>query len=604
MLPRFIRNSFRAKVQAIILMTVVFTLVLTSAFVVVIDYRTARRELVENALSVARLIGANEAAAVQFNDADDAQSVLMTLGSYDLVSAAWVFDNVGNRLAFYGAGPESTPFAKHVSKEIGVQFFPEFIQVIEPIRLNGDTIGLIVLHADKAPLYARLTFFIQVILLVSVCTTAMGALVAKAIQKIITRPIDDLTHAARQVSVRRDYGIRVSKTSDDELGTLTECFNQMLDDVHDRDAALQAHRDQLEIKVHERTYELEHVNVRLQEERDRAESANRAKTNFLANMSHEIRTPMTAILGYADLINDPSHSEQQREEYGAIIRRSGEHLMTILNDVLDISKIEAGRMSVEKISMSLPRLLGELISLLNTRATGKGLTLSAEHQNELPSTITSDPIRLRQILLNLIGNAIKFTETGGVVLKTRHEQAGEQTRMHFDVVDTGIGLTQEQIAKLFKPFQQADDSMTRRFGGTGLGLAISARLAEALGGSISCSSSPGTGTTFSFSIDCGPVQFGSTDKANEKSTPCGLLPDQGKDRPDSGRRWTARLGPGSPFVGDTEAIRCRSVGHADAGHGRLHVGSTHARVGLHRSDHRTDRARHDRRPPAVHRRRL
>jgi PAS domain S-box-containing protein len=233
--------------------------------------------------------------------------------------------------------------------------------------------------------------------------------------------------------------------------------------------------------------------------------ANRAKSEFLANMSHEIRTPMTAIIGYANELLEPGQSTDERLNCVNIIRRNGEHLLAVINDILDLSKIEAGKMNLESIACSPCRILCEVASLMRIRATEKQLSFEVKVEGPIPKTITSDPIRLKQILINLIGNAIKFTERGGVrlVVKLLEGPARGPGHLQYDVIDTGIGLSAEQMAGLFEPFQQADTSTTRRFGGSGLGLVISRHFAEKLGGGIGVRSVLGQGSTFTVTVGTG-----------------------------------------------------------------------------------------------------
>ena len=238
------------------------------------------------------------------------------------------------------------------------------------------------------------------------------------------------------------------------------------------------------------------TNVRLDLAIENAEAASRAKSDFLANMSHEIRTPMTAILGYAELLLSPEQSETDRNEHIRTVRRNGEHLMGIINDILDISKIEAGRMTLESIDVDPLVIIEDVASLMRPRATAKGLEFGLQVTLPMPRLIRTDPLRLRQILMNLVGNAIKFTETGGVqIAMTFHSR-----NVLFSVTDTGIGMTPDQVERLFKPFTQADETMSRRFGGTGLGLAISQRLVGLMGTAIEVSSQAGRGTTFTFAL--------------------------------------------------------------------------------------------------------
>jgi PAS domain S-box-containing protein len=229
-----------------------------------------------------------------------------------------------------------------------------------------------------------------------------------------------------------------------------------------------------------------------------AETASRSKSEFLANMSHEIRTPVTAMVGFADLMLDPGQTQSDRMDGLQTIRRNAKHLLDVVNGILDLSKIEAGRMTVESISTELPPLLSDVMSIMRPRATEKGLELNLRFSGSVPRRIMTDPVRARQILINLVGNALKFTEHGKVEIVVSSDP--EAHLLKFEVSDTGIGISPEQIPKLFQPFSQADGSTTRRFGGTGLGLTISRRLAQMLGGDISVQSVPGAGSTFTVSI--------------------------------------------------------------------------------------------------------
>ncbi len=243
--------------------------------------------------------------------------------------------------------------------------------------------------------------------------------------------------------------------------------------------------------------------------REAAEEATRTKSEFLANMSHEIRTPMTAILGFTDVLlesNNLHDASGEQIQAAKIIKSNGEYLLQIINDILDISKIEAGKMTLERISCSPCRLIVEVAALMRVRASAKGLALEIEYDGAMPESIRTDPTRLRQVLVNVIGNAIKFTEVGRVRLVSRLASADNEPLVQFDVVDTGIGMTEEQVANLYKPFTQADTSTTRKFGGTGLGLTISKRLAMMLGGDIILvETTPGAGAHFRISVATGPL---------------------------------------------------------------------------------------------------
>jgi len=270
--------------------------------------------------------------------------------------------------------------------------------------------------------------------------------------------------------------------------------------------------------------------------RRRAEQANEAKTEFLANMSHEIRTPMTAILGFADvLLTEDGIETAPAERINALqtIKRNGEHLLEIINDILDLSKIEASCLAIERIRFAPSKIVADVVSLMRIRAEARKLDFGVVYAGLIPETIESDPTRLRQILINLVGNALKFTESGRVQIGVRYlpSDAGDG-RLEFSVSDTGVGMTEEQLGRLFRPFTQADASTTRKFGGTGLGLTITKRLTEMLGGTIKAESDPGKSSVFTVTIAASPSGSGRLiDPTAPREIPAGNAPEASKERP-------------------------------------------------------------------------
>ncbi len=252
--------------------------------------------------------------------------------------------------------------------------------------------------------------------------------------------------------------------------------------------------------------ELEEKERELRKAVESADAANRTKSEFLANMSHEIRTPMNSILGFTDVLRRGfAADEPTRQHYLDTIHSSGKHLLELINDILDLSKIEAGRLEVERKACAPCELISELLTMFTVPAQNKGISLEFTTAGPVPETILTDPTRLRQVITNLVGNALKFTESGGVKIVARLLSPGEKPQLAIDVIDSGIGISPEGLGKIFNPFVQADSSVTRRFGGTGLGLAISRRFAAALGGDLTVTSELGRGSTFTVTLDTGPL---------------------------------------------------------------------------------------------------
>ena len=318
-------------------------------------------------------------------------------------------------------------------------------------------------------------------------------------------PVDDYLEALAEVPVVDQSTLKHILGFLTELANLAGSLGVNLSELSRANATLRDHSGALLSMMEDA------VQARDEAERNarQADAATRVKSEFLANMSHEIRTPMTAILGFADVLleNEAVHGAiPDRVEAAETIKRNGEHLVQIINDILDLSKVEAGKMSVEQIPCEPCKLVAEVASLVSVKASSKNIAFIMGYDGAIPETIQTDPTRLRQILINLLGNAIKFTEIGLVRLITRCVEGEDGFLMEFDVVDTGIGMTEEQIARLFQPFTQADTSTTRSFGGTGLGLTISKRFAEMLGGDISVVESRfGVGTRIRVTVAAGPL---------------------------------------------------------------------------------------------------
>ena len=288
------------------------------------------------------------------------------------------------------------------------------------------------------------------------------------------------------------FGERARVESSDELGVLASSFNTMLDEIQRRDRELVQHREKLEEEVAERS----RVNAALRQAKEKAEEAARLKTEFLANMSHEIRTPLNGVTGMISLVLDKCADAEEREQL-QVAKDAAMSLTSILNDVLDLSRIEAGKLPLESVAFELEGPVRECMQLFEVAVREKNLNLRVDIAPDCPAWVRGDPVRLRQVLVNLVGNAVKFTLAGEVHLSVNASAAGT---IRFDVRDTGIGVERDKLETIFEPFTQADGSHTRRFGGSGLGLTITRRLVSLMGGRLWARSEPGRGSVFSFEL--------------------------------------------------------------------------------------------------------
>jgi len=343
-------------------------------------------------------------------------------------------------------------------------------------------LGHVILTYSYKPIHAAFAQRVASVVFVGCVVVAIGVTVTVIAARRLLKPLRNLVETTDAIA-SGDRSKRAAEGAVGEIGELARSFNFMA-------GRLQKSHDSIAQVIEQRTAELI--------------KAGRAKDDFLANMSHEIRTPMTAITGFAETLLDPNLDEKSRNTAVETIRRNSAHLLRLVNDILDISKIEAGKLDIELIECSMVAVVEEIKSLIGARAAAKGLDFTAAYKNAVPETAATDPTRLRQILINLIGNAVKFTDKGSIQLAieyvTGQDSNASSPLMRFSVSDTGIGMTAEQIKGVFRPFTQADETMSRRFGGTGLGLVISRHLARMLGGDITFTSELGLGSVFTATI--------------------------------------------------------------------------------------------------------
>ncbi|WP_343028574.1 response regulator [Massilia sp. MP_M2] len=502
-MPNFERSSLNRKLTIIsLLSTATALLFVFGAFAVTSIHNHRRAEAVQLA-AFARVIGAACAGDLMLVDRKQATTTLSALEARQNVSAAVLYDRFGQPVAAYHTpGREVAVLAPLDDIDAGTlerinrggrALLARHMRVVQAVHHGDLVVGAVMIEADLLPMWFDIAASLGVIGVAMGAALLVSLVLAGRLKHSIAEPITKLIQAAHKVSASQNYGLRIPHTRSDELGVLIDSFNGMLAQIEERGAALLHHRDELERQVGVRTEQLEKA-------KNAAEAASRAKSGFLATMSHEIRTPMNGVLGMTDMLLATPLSEAQRN-YTQLVKRSGEHLLVIINDILDFSKIEAGKLTIEYINFNLWDLLDEIHNVYTPQAAAKGLDCEFDIANDIPVAICGDPNRLRQILANLLGNALKFTEDGRILARVR--VAGEdaqQVVLRFEVHDTGIGISRETRARLFNAFSQADDSTTRKYGGTGLGLAISKQLVELMNGAIGVEHAQQRGSVFWFTV--------------------------------------------------------------------------------------------------------
>lgn len=568
----FKRLTIRAKLISIMSFTALLALLLASLALAFNEYFSKQQDTQKQLVITGDLVAWNAAAALAFNDVKTAQELLSRFQHIPSIVSAQLYDIRGGLFARYDAAaksqspleiqqlfklilknPKPSPVpgysdglpawfqewfnqaASADSTLLDSKLYqpvlikqPQSIHLIRPILLDDELLGVLEIEDDQSELYKLLQRFYLIMGLIFITSGFAIVLISTKLQQIFLAPLLQIIAAMRSVTYQQNFSQRISALGNDEFTEMAQAYNNMLDEIQERDHKLAKQRDSLEIEVKARTQELWEKNLSLNNAiesaisaRRHAELANQAKSQFLATMSHEIRTPINSVLGMLELLNKTTLNTHQTD-LATTAYLSGQSLLGVINNILDLAKIESGKVELNNDTFNLRTLIEDTVAVLAPQAYLKHLDFILAISPHFQATVIGDPERLRQVLFNLLGNAIKFTDHGEVSLKISQRQAQKAgyVQISFEVFDTGVGISPDKLQLIFDKFTQADGTITRQYGGSGLGLTISKQLVELMGGELSVKTQPHQGSCFYFTLDLALVN-----PAAEESSAASLATD-------------------------------------------------------------------------------
>jgi signal transduction histidine kinase/CheY-like chemotaxis protein len=514
--------SIKRKLTLITMLTSSIALILSSVSFLIYDLVSFRHLLSQDLMTQAQIIGYNSAGAMEFKDEPAATATLSAFTAKEDIVTAALYKPDGKIFARYSRGKAAVPaFLPSQLQVKGYRFEGGFLEVFQEVTLNGEHVGTLFLQSDMRQWNSRAKRYANILLIFVLVSGLFALFVSSKLQGLISKPILHLEDTMRMVSSNKNYAVRAVKKYSDEIGRLIDGFNTMLSEIQQRDTALQSTNGELKTRtqeLEEEVFQRKQAQEELSKAKHAAEEANRAKSTFLANMSHELRTPLNAIIGYSEMLEEETRDAGKIENVQDLkkIQAAGKHLLALINDVLDLSKIEAGKMGLHLETFDVPQVIEEMVTTLQPAAAKNSNSVNVRVAENV-GTMKADITKVRQILFNLLSNACKFTDHGTISVDVDQIRAEDKECIQFRVSDTGIGISAQQRQNLFQEFAQADSSIARKYGGTGLGLAITHRFVQLMKGQINVESEPGKGAVFTVQL---PTQIAmeTTESASPQGT--------------------------------------------------------------------------------------